>query len=312
MMPLEPNLRRLLDKLAAGPDIDWRAPVNQLRKQLWEGAHKLEVDAPPLLEIKPIMVQGAAGPLPARLYTPFAAGAPIGPGLVYFHGGGFVTGDLDSHEMICRRLADSARMRVISVAYRLAPEHRFPAAPDDALAATKWAFEQGEAIGFDPSKIAIAGDSAGGNLAAVTAQQLKAQGGPKLAAQLLIYPLVQFLQMTPSQVRFKAGYGLTQAGQDWFANNYLPNREAALDPRCSPLVANDLAGLPPARIVTAGFDPLLDEGRAYAEKLEACGVPTAYVHYPDQIHGFFNLTAVSGVAKGAIEACGQWLNATIG
>jgi acetyl esterase len=307
MSPLELNLTRLLEKMSAAPEIDWRAPVNDIRKRFWEGAHKLESDAPKLLDISALQVGGADGVLPARLYVPFAPGAPTSAVVVYFHGGGFVTGDLDSHEMVCRRLADAARMRVVSVAYRLAPEHRFPAAPEDAIAATRWVIDHAGELGVDASRVAVAGDSAGGNLAAVTAQQFKKRGLPKLAAQLLIYPLTQFLQMTPSQIRLKAGYGLTQAAQDWFRDNYLPNREAALDPMCSPLIENDLAGLPPARIVTAGFDPLMDEGRAYADKLQACGVATDHAHYPNQLHGFFNLTAVSGHAKQAIEACGDWL-----
>jgi acetyl esterase len=249
--------------------------------------------------------------LPARLYTPFAAGAAPGPGLVFFHGGGFVVGDLDSHEMMCRRLAASSKVRVISVAYRLAPEHRFPAGVEDADAATRAVVADADRFGMDPARIGVGGDSAGGSLTAVTAQSLKRSGGPALKAQLLIYPCTQFVQMTPSQVRLKEGYYLTQAAQDFFKDKYLRTREDAFDVRASPLLAEDLAGLPPALVITAGFDPLLDEGRAYADKLAASGVAVTQHHYPSQIHGFFNMTAVSSKARAAIEDAGAWLGRTL-
>jgi acetyl esterase len=317
-MALDPPIKSLLDKLASLPPkvdwripdwkgMDWRGPVETARQQFWQAAHRFEAEAPALAKIEPLTVKGAEGPLNARLYTPFAAGAPTGPGLVYFHGGGFVVGDLDSHEMLCRRLAASSRVRVLSVAYRLAPEHRFPAAVDDCLACVRDAFVSAERFGFDAARIAVGGDSAGGNLAAVVAQSLKQEGGPALKAQLLIYPCTQFVQMTPSQIRLKEGYHLTQAAQDWFKDAYLTKREDAFDVRVSPLLANDLAGLPQTLLITAGFDPLLDEGKAYADKLIACGVPVTYRDYPNQVHGFFNMTAVSSKARAAIEEAGAWL-----
>jgi acetyl esterase len=310
---LDPRLRSLLDKLAAIPQrVDWRGNIEVLRQQYWQAAHRFEAEAPALASIEPLLVDGAEGALKARLYTPFAAGAPSGPGLVFFHGGGWVLGDLDSHEMLCRRLAASSGARVLSVAYRLAPEHKFPAAVEDAEAATRFAFHNAATLGFDPTRIAIGGDSAGGNLSVVTTQTLnriavKDPATPKLKAQLLIYPCVQLVQMTPSQIRHTDGYYLTQAGQDFFKDKYLRTREDAFDPRVSPLLENDLSGLPPALVVTAGFDPLLDEGRAYADKLAACGVPVEVKNYPNQIHGFFNMTAVSSRARFAIEHCGAWL-----
>lgn len=298
-------------RLRSGAPMNWRGSVSQVRAQFWRMMHDLESDAPQMHAVRELTVAGGDGPLPARLYTPFAVGAPTGPGLVFFHGGGFVVGDLESHDVVCRRLADAARVRVLSVAYRLAPEHKFPAAPDDTLAATRWALEHAASIGFDPSRTGVGGDSAGGNLAAVVAQGFKREGHAPLKAQVLIYPCTQFLSMTPSQLRLQEGYVLTQAAQDFFVRQYLPNREAAHDWRASPLVTDDLAGLPPAYVVTAGFDPLLDEGKAYADRLAACGTPVTYRDYGDQVHGFFNMTALSKTAREAIAACGRWLAKTM-
>jgi acetyl esterase len=310
-MALDPALQRLLDKIgASAPKIELRSSVEAARAQFWKAAHTFEAEAPGLARIESLSVDGAAGPLAARLYTPFAAGAVRGPGLV-FHGGGFVLGDLDSHEMLCRRLAATSHVRVISVAYRLAPEHRFPAGVEDAEAATRAVIAQAERYGIDAARIAVGGDSAGGSLSAVTAQSLKRGGGPALKAQLLIYPCTQFVKMTPSQIRLKEGYYLTQAAQDFFKDQYLRTRDDAFDLRASPLLAEDLAGLPPALLITAGFDPLLDEGNAYGDKLAASGVAVTRQHYTNQVHGFFNMTAVSSKARAAIAAAGDWLAKTL-
>lgn len=304
---MDPKLQALLDSVSRlAPRIDLKASAVQARAAFWRAAQRLEADAPLLHDRRALRVDGGAGVLDARLYTPFAAG-PIGPGLVYFHGGGFVMGDLDSHEMLCRRLAAAAHIRVLSVAYRLAPEHRFPAAVDDAEAAARWAFANAAAIGFDPTRIALGGDSAGGTLAAVAAQTLRRDRCSRLAAQLLIYPCTQMVTMTPSQLKFREGYVVTQAAQDFFKDKYLARREDAYDVRCSPLLENDLAGLPQTLCITAGFDPLLDEAKAYADKLAAAGVPVTHRHYPNQPHGFFNMTAVSTAARHAIEDAGRWL-----
>jgi acetyl esterase len=308
-MALDPVMQDILAKARLRP-IDWRASVDQVRAAFWKTANALEAEAPIMAEQRDLCVDGGAGPRPARLYTPFAVGT-LSAGLVFFHGGGFVLGGLKSHEMVCRRLAAAGRVRVLSVDYRLAPEHRFPAAPDDAIAAVGWAFANAAAIGVAPERLGVAGDSAGGNLAAVAAIALKARPGPRLRAQLLIYPCTQFLKMTPSQLRFKEGYMLTQAAQDYFRNAYLGEAAHAHDWRASPLVAPDLSGLPPAYVVTAGFDPLLDEGKAYADKLAASGAPTVYREYADQVHGFFNMTAVSRAAREAIEAAGRWAGETL-
>lgn len=306
MMSLDPRLQSYLDKLRERPGFDWRGSVEEARRMFWKQAHALEADAPVMLETRAVRVAGAEGSLDARLYVPYAVGADHGPGIIYFHGGGFTVGDLDSHEMLCRRLADSARVRVLSVAYRLAPEHKFPAAPEDAYAATQWAAAHADDIGFVSDRIMVAGDSAGGCLSAVVAQETKKRSGAALLAQMLIYPCTQFLQLTPSQIRLKEGYFLTQAAQDFFRDKYMRTREDALDTRCSPILENDLGGLPPTYLVTAGFDPLLDEGVAYGEKLEACGVSVTHRNYPSQVHGFFNMTAISPGAREAIAEAGKW------
>ncbi|MBI1187761.1 MAG: alpha/beta hydrolase fold domain-containing protein [Alphaproteobacteria bacterium] len=304
---MDPRLQALLDSVSRlAPHIDMKASAAQARAAFWRTAQRLEADAPALQDRRALTVNGAAGPLDARLYTPFAAGA-AGPGLVYFHGGGFVMGDLDSHEMLCRRLAAAAHARVLSVAYRLAPENRFPAAVDDAEAAARWAFANAGAIGVDPARIAVGGDSAGGNLTAVVAQALRREPDCRPAAQMLIYPCTQMVTMTPSQLKFREGYAVTQAAQDFFKDKYLARREDAYDVRCSPLLENDLAGLPPTLCITAGFDPLLDEAKAYADKLAAAGVPVTHRHYASQPHGFFNMTAISAPARDAIEDAGRWL-----
>lgn len=300
-----PRWDEWMKRWTRGRPIDWRTPVEDVRRRIWVAARALEGDAPDLLEVRALTVAGAEGPLKARLYVPYAAGV-TGPALVFFHGGGFVVGDLDSHDMICRRLAAGARVRVLSIAYRLAPENKFPCAVDDAIAATRWAGEHGAAIGVEPARLGVGGDSAGGNLAAVVAQQAR-RLGPALKAQMLIYPSTQWVSLTPSQIRFKQGHALTQAAQDFVAEKYLARREDAYDVRCSPLLENDLKGAPAAYVITAGLDPLRDEGLAYADKLAASGVAVAHVDYPDQPHGFFNMTAISATAKRAIEAAGAWL-----
>jgi acetyl esterase len=306
MLSLDPHLKAYLDKLRERPAFDWRGPVADARRMFWKQAHALESDAPQMLETRALQVAGAEGMLEARLYVPYAAG-DVGPGLVFFHGGGFVVGDLDSHEMLCRRLADAGRMRVLSVAYRLAPEHKFPAAPEDAIAATQWAIANAAALGMDPARIGVGGDSAGGNLTAVVCQQIKKRALAPVRAQLLIYPATQFIHLTPSQIRLKEGYLLTQAAQDFFRDKFLTTREDAFDTRCSPILENDLGGLPPACVITAGFDPLLDEGKAYADKLAACGVAVTYREHSGQIHGFFNMTAISTAAREAIAEAGRWV-----
>jgi acetyl esterase len=246
-----------------------------------------------------------AGP-PARLYVPLGAPDPC-PFLVYFHGGGFVCGDLDTHDSTARFLAHNAGVRVLSVDYRLAPEHPFPAPIEDGLAALGFAFQNAERLGADPGAIAVGGDSAGGNLAAAVAQ-LARDGGHAPAYQLLLYPVTDWSRKTVSYRLFHEGFFLTEADMDWYKRHFLGGAaQAALDPRASPLLAEDLTGVAPACVVIAGFDPLRDEGIAYARRLEAAGVPTTLKVFWGMVHGFANATAVGRCSGPAMKHAAESL-----
>jgi acetyl esterase len=242
-----------------------------------------------LARITETSVEGAAGPLRARLHVPREALEAPAPLLIYFHGGGWVVGDLDTHDGSCRLLARETGAVVMAVDYRLAPEHRFPAAVDDALAAFRWAAANPRELACRAGAVAVMGDSAGGTLAAVVCQQARDLGGPMPVAQGLVYPGTDLRMMTRSMDAYAHGFYLTREDIAWFQDQYLPDAQARLDPRASPLLAEDLAGLPPAHIWTAGFDPLRDEGRAYADRLAASGVLARYRCLDDQVHGFFGM-----------------------
>lgn len=244
-------------------------------------------------------IDGPGGPLPLRLYTPRGLSGRS-PALLFFHGGGWVYGDLESHDATCRFLAEEAQVRVVAVDYRLAPEAPFPAAVDDAMAAWTWVAEHAQGLGIDPTRIAVGGDSAGGNLAAVVAQQTVAAGGPSPAFQLLVYPATDFAERAPSRTTYAEGFFLTRAFMDLAEENYLVGSEDRRDPRLSPL-HGDVTGVAPAYVVTAGFDPLLDEGDAYAEKLRAAGVPVEHVTEDGLIHGFVNMVALGRTAPRAVR-----------
>ncbi|NYJ08326.1 alpha/beta hydrolase fold domain-containing protein [Petropleomorpha daqingensis] len=248
-------------------------------------------------------VPGADGELRARVYRPEGEG-PF-PTVVFFHGGGWVIGDLETHDNQARSVARHGRAVVVSVDYRLAPEHPFPAAVDDAVAAARWAAAHLGELGGD-DRLAVAGDSAGGNLAAVVAQQLHADGTP-VTAQFLIYPAVDSAGEYPSRVENAKGYFLEQPTMDWFYGHYAGGFDDPADPRLSPLRAADLSGLAPALVVTAEFDPLRDEGEAYAEALRAAGVPVQQQRYDGMIHGFFDMGPISPAAQAAIdESCARF------
>jgi acetyl esterase len=258
--------------------------------------------------VEELTIPGAAGPIGARLYVPERYGreadAPDGL-LVYFHGGGFVVGDLETHDNVCRFLARQSGVRVMAVDYRLAPEHRFPAAIDDAHAAFRFAVEHAAELGGDPTRVAVGGDSAGGNLAAGVARLAAVGGGPAPAFQLLFYPWLDLVNRRASYGLFGDGFYLTEADLEWYKQHYLGDEHEALDPRCSPLAAEDLAGAAPAYIVTAGFDPLRDEGEEYAERLRAAGVRVAVRRQAGLIHGFINTVQIGHVAREALlEAAG--------
>jgi len=248
--------------------------------------------------VRDLTFDGPGGPLRARHYTPFAKGRRPRPLLVFFHGGGFVTGDLDTHDPPCRVLCRALDVHVLAIDYRLAPEHPFPAAVEDARAALRFAQASATSLGADPARIGVAGDSAGGNLATVATQLAVQAGEPPPVVQLLFYPTVDSTVDRPSMELFGEGFFLTRADIAWFRKQYVPQGNFA-DPRVSPLLGR-LAGLPPAVIVTAGFDPLRDEGEAYVEALRAAGSEAVLYRVPDLIHGFLNLGSLSRASQEAV------------
>ena len=257
----------------------------------------------PVGAVAELAVRGPAGPLRARHYAPAEAGGPR-PLLVYLHGGGYVTGDLDTHDQPCRVLCRQAGVHVVSVAYRLAPEHPFPAAVEDAVAALEWGHEHAVELGADPARVAIGGDSAGGNLSAVASLLAAREGRRPPAAQLLLYPATDMVTERPSLELFREGFLLERAEREWYHDQYVPP-EQRRDPRASPLFAPDLGGLAPALVMTAAFDPLRDEGEAYADALRAAGNRVVKRRAPGLVHGFANLTGISPAARDAlVEAAG--------
>jgi len=255
----------------------------------------------PMARVENLTIPTDAGPLGARFYLPrhLPGGTPP-PLLVYYHGGGWVIGNLETHDGVCRFLAERAGVAVLSVDYRLAPENPFPAAIEDAWDAFAWAAANAAELGIDPARIAVGGDSAGGNMAAVVAMRAKAEGGPHLAFQLLIYPVTDSADDPRSRFLFADGFMLTKADMDLFEGYYLPPGTDSDDPQISVLKAPDLSGLAPAYVATAGFDPLRDEGEAFAIRLREAGVAVALKRYPDQIHGFANQTYAIPSARAAM------------
>jgi acetyl esterase len=292
----------LLGKLAAvGPDrMRDAAPVAEQRRRLALQARGLAVATRGL----PLTVSDhRAGDVPVRLYVPAAAEAR-GPLLVYFHGGGWVQGSVETHDPSCRMLAHLSGVRVLSVDYRLAPEHPYPAAVDDAVAAYRWAAENAERLGADPARLAVGGDSAGGNLAAVVALVARDDEAlPAAAFQLLLYPVTDVAEKSASYAAFASGYLLTESGMDWFVAKYLPDPARRSEWRASPLRAESLAGLPPAYVATCLPDVLRDEGEAYAERLREAGVPVATQRH-DQLHGFFSTAAVRSSRQALAQVAG--------
>jgi acetyl esterase len=259
-----------------------------------------------MARVEALEIPGHAGPVPARFYAPTGLSPTIpAPLVVYFHGGGFVVGGLDTHDGVCRLLAASAGVTVLSIDYRLAPEHPFPAAVEDAWAGFTWATANAASLGADPARIAVAGDSAGGNLAAVVSLLARAGGGAMPALQLLIYPPTDSAADLPSRRLFAEGFLLNKSDMDLFESHYLPPGSDPTDPRVSVLLVPDLRGLPPAYVATAGFDPLRDEGEAYALRLREAGVPVALRRHAGLTHSFANQTGVSRSARSAmLEAAG--------
>ena len=280
-----------------GPQVE-RLPMAKARRQFVASA-RLVGGSNPIGAVTDRAIDGPGGPIGLRFYTPREI-SRTSPALMYIHGGSFMHGDLDSHDSVCRLLAEKAQVRVIAVDYRLAPEAPFPAAVDDVWAAWTWVTSHATGIGIDPTRIAVGGDSAGGNLSAVVAQRAVRDDGPAPAFQLLIYPTTVFGRPTQSRDTFADGFYLSREGMELADDNYLVGNEDLADPRLSPLL-NDPTGVAPAYIVTAGFDPLLDEGEAYADRLREAGVPVEYRCEESLIHAFANMTGMGRSAADAVD-----------
>ena len=264
-------------------------PLPELRQQLRTMVTLMDEPAPALARVTDVRIPGPAGPIAARVYSAHADKTPR-PTVAYFHGGGWVQGDLETHHGLCARLAKHADAVVVAVDYRLAPEHKFPAAVDDCFAAYRWLRAHGRDVGADPARVAVAGDSAGGNLSAVVSQLAAAGGVPVPTCQVLIYPAVDFSLDTESHRELADGHVIPRDRILWYSEQYLRGEPDKADLRASPLRAPKLAGQPPTLVVTAGFDPLRDEGHAYAEKLREAGLDVVYREYAGQIHAFVSLT----------------------
>jgi len=297
-MPLDPQAAAVLQVIDASGLLSISADTDPGTVRGWMEAMVGESTIA-CAHVEDRTIPGPAGPVPVRVYRPEAPG-PL-PLVVYYHGGGWVIGSLNTHDAGCRTLANDASAVVVSVDYRLAPEHRFPAAVDDAFAALRWAVDHAGDLGVDPARVVVAGDSAGGNLAAVVAQMARDEGGPALAFQLLVYPVTDHEFTSRSMEDNAVGYFLTRDDMRWFYGHYLRDDADGDDPRVSPLRAADLSGLPPALVVTAEFDPLRDQGLAYAEALRAAGNDVESVTYPGMFHGFFAMDAVIDAAKVAVD-----------
>jgi acetyl esterase len=265
-------------------------------------------EPPPVGALRELEARGPAGPIALRSYRPLGSGAAdMLPVLVYYHGGGWVIGDLDTHDTLCRQLANQSGCAVVAVDYRLAPEHRFPAAVDDAVAAARWVHRHADALHVDANRIAVGGDSAGGNLAAVVALAARDAGDLPLAFQLLIYPATDQRRGWPSHTSNGEGYLLTKASMDYYHAHYIGDPAQDADWRASPLLATSHAGLPPALVLTAGYDPLRDEGLQYAHALSAAGSRATLVNFERQVHGFILMGRVLDEANVAVQLCAAQL-----
>ncbi len=304
-MPLDPQAEMLMKQMAAAgaPPMNKLSPADARRLTA-----AMFVVPPgseePVHKVENRNIPGPAGQIPVRIYTP--AGAGPFPLLVFIHGGGFVICDLDSHDAACRSLTNQANCVTVSVDYRLAPEHKFPAAVEDSYAAALWVSEHAKELNGDPKRVAIGGDSAGGNLSAVVSMLARDAGKPKICFQLLIYPATDAHRNTESHKKF-TDYFLTSDMIDYFIGHYLRGKEDENDPRMSIALAKDFTGLPPAHIITAEFDPLRDEGEAYAEILRGAGVAVTVTRYQGMIHGFFTMANVLDQGKKAVAEAAQVL-----
>jgi acetyl esterase len=304
---LHPEVRALLEMMdaQAAPPLESQDPA-EARTSRVERMKILGGEPDALGRVEDLSIPGPGGNVPLRVYASEYGG--LRPALVYFHGGGFVLGNLDTHDAVCRALAKESGAVVISVDYRLSPEHKFPAAVEDSHAATVWAGANAVRLGIDACRIAVGGDSAGGNLATVIAMRCRDAGGPTLASQVLLYPVTDFSSFeTCSYRELGEGYFLTRAKMGWFTGHYLASTEQARHPEVSPLLAPNLSGLPSALVITAEFDHLRDEGEAYAQYLQQAGVPVTVTRYPGMIHGFVAMRGVLAGGRQAIQEVAKFI-----
>jgi acetyl esterase/lipase len=304
-MPLDPRARRFLDTLAASGASSTLALSVEERRRSLDQLLSFSGPARPVGNIENRTLPGPAAELSMRVYTPAGVAAHEAlPGLIYFHGGGLVAGSLDTHDRICRALAAASRCRLLSVDYRLAPEHPFPAAIADGCAATAWVAGHAAELGLDPQRLVVCGDSAGATLAAVICQSAAASGEPRLAGQFLLCPIMDYAEESQSRRALAEGYLVDNATLEHDLRHYLPAGVDRADPRVSPLHAPQVRGLPPTCVHTAEFDPLCDEGAAYAERLRAAGLISTYRCHPGMIHLFYGLGALIPYADRAFELMG--------
>jgi len=308
-MPVDPQIQALLDRRTGVPATH-TLPVDEARRQ-YEARIALMAPPAPVATVGERSIDGPGGPLKLRVYTPVGRG-PF-PLLMFFHGSGFVLCSLDTHDGLCRNLAAGIGCVVVSVDYRLAPEHRFPAGPDDCLAATRWAAAHAAELGIDPARILLAGDSAGGTMAAVTALRVRDEGGPELCGQMLLYPVTDYhTPGTPSYAENADGYGLTRDTMKWFWGHYLNDPAEAENPHACPLRARDFSGLPPAFVMSAEYDPLRDEAELYGQPLRAAGVPTEITRRAGMNHGFLFCVGLVSGADAALAAACAWARRKVG
>lgn len=309
-MPLDEEMKQILAVLAP-PGAPGLTDLSVAEARASMDALMAASPAPePVGGVENRTIPGPAGEIPVRIYTPSRPGPH--PVLVYFHGGGWVLGSLDTHDGTCRSLCNQAACVVVSVDYRLAPEHKFPAALEDCYAATRWVAEHAEDVNVDPRRVAVGGDSAGGNLTACVAQLARERGGPRLVHQLLVYPVTDARFDTPSYEENAAGFFLIRDGMKWFWGHYLNGEADAANPHASPLRAKSFADLPPATVLTAQYDPLRDEGEAYGKRLQEAGVATRIERYDGVIHGFFGMAAVVPKARDAVGFAASELRRSFG
>lgn len=286
--------------------------VEQARTVYRDGRVFTQPEPPEVGAVSEHSVPGPLGPIAVRGYRPQGSAAhAVLPVLVYLHGGGWTIGDLDTHDVLCRQLSNQSGCAIFSVDYRMGPENKFPAAVDDCMTATRWVADNAATLNVDAARLAVGGDSAGGNLATVVALLARDSGGPAIRFQLLIYPATEAAATMASHQTNGVGYLLTTRVMKWFMNHYVRTPQDMADWRASPLFAPSLKGLPPALVMTAGFDPLLDEGRAYAERLKAEGVSTEYRCYEGQVHGFITMGKVLDEANEAVTYCASALRTAL-